>query len=268
MKPSLLAVFAHPDDEVFTGGALAHYAAAGVKVTLVCATKGDAGKVTDPKLEVAGAEELAALRAEELERATGILGLTDVRMLGYGDSGREERVRTGDTRALMNVPLDEVEAKLREIIAETKPQVIVTFDPHGGYGHADHLAVHRATSAAFFSTGHLENAPQRLFFGVTPTENAKAFGEERGLDPFLYGVSDDTVTVSMDVRAYVERKLEALKAHRSQMGPTSRMAQMTSEARTKMEGFFETEYFALGGVRGPLSLPLRGLFDGLGLTAT
>lgn len=263
MNPSLLAVFAHPDDEVFTGGTLAHYAAAGVQVTLVCATKGDAGKVTDPELEVSDSEGLAALRAEELKRATQILGLTDVRLLGYGDSGREERTRTGDTQALMNVPLEEVEARLREVIAEVRPQVIVTFDPHGGYGHADHLAVHRATSAAFFSTGHLESSPKRLFFGVTPLENARAFGEERGIDPLLYGVSDDTVAVRLAVNAYVERKLEALKAHRSQMGPTSRMAQMTSEARAKMQGFFETEYFALGGVRGPLSLPLRGLFDGL-----
>ncbi len=263
MKPALLAIFAHPDDEVFSGGMLAHYAAAGVQVTLVCATKGDAGKVTDPDIQVDGPEALAVVRAEELSRATAILGLSDVRMLGYGDSGREERTRTGDTRALMNVPLEELEARLREIIAEVNPQVIVTFDPHGGYGHADHLAVHRAASAAFFSSGHLEASPKRLFFGVTPSENARAFGEERGLDPLLYGVSDDTVAVRLNVEAYLERKLEALRAHRSQMGPTSRMAQMTSEAKAKIEGFFATEYFALGGLRGPLPLPLEGLFDGL-----
>lgn len=265
MLPSLLAIFAHPDDEVFTGGTLAHYADQGVRVTLVCATKGDAGKVTDPELKVSGPEALAALRAEELRRATGLLGLQDVQMLGYGDSGREERTRTDDTAALMNVPLEEVEEKLRGIIAEVAPQVIVTFDPHGGYGHADHLAVHRATSAAFFSSGHLEHSPKRLFFGVTSLENAKAFGEERGLDPFLYGVSDDTVAVRLDVKAQVDRKMAALAEHRSQMGPTSRMAQLTGEARANMEGFFETESFALGGVRGPLKLPLRGLFDGLEL---
>ncbi len=125
--------------------------------------------------------------------------------------------------------------------------------------------MHRATSAAFFSTGHLDGAPQRLFFGVTPTETARAFGEERGIDPLLYGVSDDTVALKLDVKAHLEKKLAALAAHRSQMGPTSRMAQLTGEARAKMDGFFETEAFALGGVRGPLSLPLRGLFDGLGL---
>lgn len=263
MNPALLAVFAHPDDEVFSGGTLAHYAAQGVRVTLVCATRGDAGKVTDPELKVNGPEELAALRAGELKRATTLLGLDDVRMLGYGDSGREERTRTGDTKALMNVPLAEVEEKLRAIIAEVEPQVIVTFDPHGGYGHADHLVVHRATSAAFFSSGHLKHAPKRLFFGVTPIESAKAFGEERGIDPLLYGVSEDTVAVKMDVKAQIDNKMAALAAHRSQMGPTSRMAQLTGEARKRMEGFFETESFALGGVRGPLSLPLRGLFDGL-----
>lgn len=267
MNASLLAVFAHPDDEVFSGGTLAHYADHGVRVTLVCATQGDAGKVTDPDLidMVKDAADLARLREAELRRSAELLGITELVMLGYGDSGREERTRTGDTQALMNVDLLTVEAKLRDVIGETQPQVIVTFDPHGGYGHADHLAVHRATSAAFFSTGHLKGSPQRLFFGVTPTETARAFGEERGLDPLLYGVSDATVAVSLDVRPQLERKLAALAAHRSQMGPTSRMAQLTTEARAKMDGFFEREAFALGGVRGPLSLPLRGLFDGLGL---
>ena len=265
MTPSLLAVFAHPDDEVFSGGTLAHYASLGVKVTLLCATKGDAGKVTDPELKVSGPEELATLREDELRRSADLLGIQNVVMLGYGDSGREERTRTGDAKALMNVDLAELEAKVREVIAEVQPQVLLTFDPHGGYGHADHLAVHRATSAAFFSTGHLEHAPKRLFFSVSTTEVAKMMGEARGLDPLLYGVSDDTVTVKLDVRDQGEKKQAALKAHRSQMGPTSRMAQMTEEAREKMASFFQTEAFALGGFRGPLNLPLRGLFDGLGM---
>lgn len=265
MEPSLLAVFAHPDDEVFSGGTLAHYAALGVRVTLVCATRGDAGKVTDPELQVTGPDALAALRHGELERSAALLGVAEIVMLGYGDSGREERTRTGDAQALMNVGLLEVEAKLREVIAAVRPQVIVTFDPHGGYGHPDHLAVHRATSAAFFSTGHLDGAPQRLFFGVTPTATARVFGEESGLDPLLYGVSEGTVAVTLEVRAQLEVKLAALAAHRSQMGPTSRMAQLTAKARAELDGFFEREAFALGGVRGPLALPLRGLFDGLGL---
>ncbi len=261
-----MAVFAHPDDEVFSGGALAHYADLGVQVTLVCATKGDAGKVTDPELNVSNPDELAALREAELRRSAVLLGVGELVMLGYGDSGREERIRTGDAQALMNVELTVVEARLREIIARVRPQVLLTFDPHGAYGHADHLAVHRATSAAFFSTGHLEGAPQRLFFAVTPSKTVEqVFSGERDIDPLLYGVSDDTVALTLDVQAKLERKMAALAAHRSQMGPTSRMAQLTSEARSKMDGFFEREAFALGGFRGPLSLPLRGLFDGLGL---
>ena len=78
-------------------------------------------------------------------------------------------------------------------------------------------------------------------------------------------MSDDTVTFTLDVSSYVDKKQAALKVHRSQMGPTSRMAQMTEEARSKMDDFFTKESFALGGFRGPLELPLRGLFDGLGL---
>ena len=266
MSASLLAVYAHPDDEVFTGGVLAHYAALGVSVTLVCVTNGDAGKITDPDIQVNSAEELARLREGELRASADILGVHEVVTLGYGDSGREERTRgPGDAKALANADLLEVEQKIREVIERVRPQVIVTFDPHGAYGHADHLATHRATSAAFFSTGHLEGAPKRLFFGVLTNETAKQIGEERGLDPHVYGVSDDTVTFTLDVSSYVDKKQAALKVHRSQMGPTSRVAQMTEEARANMDDFFTKESFALGGFRGPLELPLKGLFDGLGL---
>lgn len=266
MSASLLAVYAHPDDEVFTGGVLAHYAGLGVRVTLVCVTNGDAGKVTDPELKVASAEDLARVREDELRASAALLGVREVVMLGYGDSGREERTRgPGDARALANADLLEVEGRVREVIGRVRPQVIVTFDPHGAYGHADHLATHRAASAAFFSTGHLDGSPKRLFFGVLTNETAKQLGEERGLDPLLYGVSDDTVAVTLDVSAQVDKKNAALKLHRSQMGPTSRMAQMTAEARAQMADFFTKEAFALGGFRGPLELPLKGLFDGLGL---
>ena len=89
MSASLLAVYAHPDDEVFSGGVLAHYAALGVRVTLVCATKGDAGKVTDPELKVKDAGELARLREGEPRASAELLGVHEVVMLGYGDSGRE-----------------------------------------------------------------------------------------------------------------------------------------------------------------------------------
>lgn len=266
MSASLLAVYAHPDDEVFTGGVLAHYAARGVTVTLVCVTNGDAGKITDPDIKVSSAEDLARLREGELRASADILGVHEVVTLGYGDSGREERTRgPGDAKALANADLFEVEEKIREVIGRVRPQVVLTFDPHGAYGHADHLATHRATSAAFFSSGHLGGAPRRLFFGVLTNETAEQIGKERGLDPLLYGVSDDTVTVTLDVSAQVDQKDAALKAHRSQMGPTSRMAQMTEEARSRMADFFTKESFALGGFRGPLELPLRGLFDGLGL---
>ena len=266
MSASLLAVYAHPDDEVFTGGVLAHYAALGVSITLICVTNGDAGKITDPDIQVNSAEELARLREGELRASAELLGVREVVTLGYGDSGREERTRgPGDARALANADLLEVEQKIREVIERVRPQVIVTFDPHGAYGHADHLATHRATSAAFFSSGHLEGAPKRLFFGVLTNETAKQLGEERGLDPHVYGVSNDTVTFTLDVSGYVDKKQAALKVHRSQMGPTSRMAQMTEAARAKMDDFFTKESFALGGFRGPLGLPLRGLFDGLGL---
>ena len=85
-----MVVLAHPDDEVFSGGVLAHYASLGVEVTLVCATRGDAGKVTDPELRVKNSDELAELREAELRRSVELLDVSELVMLGYGDSGREE----------------------------------------------------------------------------------------------------------------------------------------------------------------------------------
>jgi len=174
-NPTILSVLAHPDDESFgMGGTLALYARRGVSVHLVCATRGEAGEVDPEHLQ--GFESIADLRESELRCAAGILGLKSVHFLGYRDSGMLGSPANQHPDALVNAPLDEVAAKITHLIREIKPQVILTFDPIGGYRHPDHIAIHKATVRAFelagdpdFSTGGLPAyQPQKLYFHTIP----------------------------------------------------------------------------------------------------
>lgn len=263
--PTLMAIFAHPDDEAFgSGGTLTHYARRGVRVQLVCATRGEAGKITVPGMTV---ENLGQQREQELRDACRALEISDPLFLDYHDSGRYERTRHDDPNALMNVnPLD-AELKIRTLIERYEPQVLLTFDPHGGYGHVDHLQIHRATSAAFFSTGALSyGGPRRLFFTALTAENAQRLSRlGQNLDPQIYAVSEDTVAVQMNVQPYAENKKAALAAHGTQMGEQSIMGRMTPEERAHMEeNMLGRERFSIGGTRTTIPhLPLRGFFDGL-----
>jgi N-acetyl-1-D-myo-inositol-2-amino-2-deoxy-alpha-D-glucopyranoside deacetylase len=152
---------AHPDDEIFHGGVLAHLSDRGVRVTLACGTDGEAGK---PHRSMGPVEDLGALRADELRLSCARLGIEEPVRLGFHDSARKDRQRHDDPHALANVDMLDVEAAIRGIITDVKPHVIFTFDPHGGYYHPDHVAIHRATTAAFFTSGAMgDQAPERLF---------------------------------------------------------------------------------------------------------
>ncbi|PYE50419.1 PIG-L deacetylase family protein [Deinococcus yavapaiensis] len=263
-QPSLLAVFAHPDDEALRcGGTLAHYAAQGARITLVCATRGEAGRVTDPSL--GHVEDVAALREQELKDACAHLGIGEPVFLGYHDSGRGERLRRDDPLATINVDLWEIEARILEVIARVQPHVMLTFDPHGIYGHPDHLIVHRAATAAFYSSGCLEKPVQRLYYTAqTRSEMQRmqgSLGVLAGLDPDTYGVSDCTVAVRVGVSRYAPQKRRALYAHRTQTGPLSTLGTMPDEVT---KNAYEYETFSLGGSRTTVPrYPLRGFFDGL-----
>src|SRR5258707_14191636 len=127
---SLLIVLAHPDDELFHAGVLAHLSDRGVRVTLACATDGEAGK---PHPSVGPVADLGALRVEELRLSCKRLGIEEPVLLRFHDSARKERLRRDDPHALANVDMVDVEGAVRGIIADVKPQVVVTFEPHGGY---------------------------------------------------------------------------------------------------------------------------------------
>jgi N-acetyl-1-D-myo-inositol-2-amino-2-deoxy-alpha-D-glucopyranoside deacetylase len=272
-SPSLLVVVAHPDDEIFHAGVLAHLSQRGVRVTLVCATDGEAGKAHP---SVGAVDDLGALRAQELERSCERLGIEPPIRLRFHDSARKERQRHDDPHALANVDMLDVEAAIRRIIADVKPHVVLTFEPHGGYYHPDHVAIQRAVTAAFFSSGVLGvEAPERLFYAtmlrdvfVRLAEASRGRGIVDGLDPELFAAMPEMVAVSFDATAYLDQKLLALTAHQSAFGVTPAMLRDPPEAVAPLLRAFrpvlEREVFFLGGARGVIPRwPLRDFFDGL-----
>jgi N-acetyl-1-D-myo-inositol-2-amino-2-deoxy-alpha-D-glucopyranoside deacetylase len=272
-RASLLVVVAHPDDEIFHGGVLAHLSERGVRVTIACATHGEAGK---PHPSIGPVDDLGALRVEELRLSCARLGIEEPVLLAFHDSARKERQRHDDPHALANVDMLDVEAVIRGITADVKPHVIVTFEPHGWYYHPDHLAIQRATTAAFFSSGVLgDEAPHRLFYATMRSDVFRVFAEASrgrgiidGLDADVFATAPQMIAVSFDASRYLERKLFALTAHRSAFGvtpdmlasPPDRIAQMLRAFRPVLE----REVFVLGGARGPIRRwPLPDFFDGL-----
>lgn len=271
--PSLLAVLAHPDDEIFHGGVLAHLSDRGVRVTLVCATDGEAGK---PHPSVGPVEDLGALRVAELKLSCERLGLEPPVLLRFHDSARKERQRHDDPHALANVDMLDVEAALRGVIADIKPHVILTFEPHGGYYHPDHVAIQRAATAAFFSSGVLgDEAPDRLFYATMLRDVFARFADASrgrgiidGLDPDVFAAAPQMVAVFFDASEYLERKFLALTAHQSAFGVTPAMlADPPQHVAGMLRAFrpvLQREVFLLGGSRGPVPRwPLSDFFDGL-----
>ena len=175
MQQTLLALFAHPDDEAFgTGGTLSQYAAAGADVTLVCTTRGEVGEIA----EGTGAtpETLGEVREAELRCAAETVGVRELIFLGYRDSGMAGTPENADPRAYVNAPADEVVPRLVGIIRRVRPQVVITFEPNGGYGHPDHIAIHHHTVAAFHAAADAARYPEqgpawqapRLFYTAIP----------------------------------------------------------------------------------------------------
>lgn len=212
---SILAVTAHPSDEVFNFGAtLAHYAQQGVKVTLACATRGEGRGGPDR-------QRMEEQREGELRDACAILGLQPPVFLGYHDSGGLGAEHDGDPLALVNAPVMEVEARIREVIEREKPQIVLTFDPRGGNGHPDKLRVYQAVSAAFQFSGQLSLPPERLFLvarSLTFMEGlvAMSTGPWVNLDARLYATDESSMAARIDTRGQRATVMAAARAHASQ----------------------------------------------------
>ncbi|MGM1060114.1 N-acetyl-1-D-myo-inositol-2-amino-2-deoxy-alpha-D-glucopyranoside deacetylase [Saccharothrix sp. Mg75] len=227
--PRLMLVHAHPDDEsLWTGGTIARYAAMGVHVTVVTCTLGEEGEIIPPALrELAAdaADQLGGYRVAELRSACAALGVTDHRFLGgigrWRDSGMAGVAANSHPRAFAQGSPDEQVEALGEIIASVKPQVVVTYDAFGGYGHPDHVRAHEITTAAAVDV-------DRVFHAVTSraavTEGiAKLAGfadlpwrlPEEGELPTT---DDAEITTVVDVSEHLVAKLRALRAHSTQVG--------------------------------------------------
>ncbi|HET9914462.1 MAG TPA: PIG-L family deacetylase [Anaerolineales bacterium] len=239
MSKTILAVLAHPDDESFgLGGTLALYAQKGYDTYLVCATRGEVGMVDDEHLN--GFRDIAELRTAELERAAKILGLKDVYFLGYRDSGMPGTEENKHPDAQINHSVDEVAGKVIKYIRELKPDVVLTFDPIGGYRHPDHIHIHQATVLAFEKADdasfHPEAGspfkPRALYYQVFPRSFLKWMTRLMplfGKDPTKWGTNGDInlkelaevdfpVHVRVNITPVAEIKREAGAQHASQGG--------------------------------------------------
>lgn len=247
MTKTILAVLAHPDDESFgLGGTLALYAQKGYDTYYVCATRGEAGTV-DPE-HLNGYKDTAELRTEELMRAAKHLGLKGVFFLGYRDSGMPGSEDNRHPDAQINHSVDEVAGRIVKYIRELKPEVVLTFDPIGGYKHPDHIHVHQATKLAFERADdpsfHPEAGvpfnPQALYYQVFPRGFLKWMTRLMplvGKDPRKWGRNGDIdlkdlaevdfpVHVRLDISPVAEIKREAGAQHVSQGGVGMRQGLM------------------------------------------
>lgn len=254
----LLAIFAHPDDETFgLGGTMARYAARGVPVTMLCATRGEVGEISPGT--GATPDTLGRFREEELRVAMAMLGVTDVRMLGFRDSGMRGTPENDDPRALVKAHPEAVTHMLVRTIRELRPAVVATWDESGGYGHPDHVAIHYQATAAFHAAGDAAKYPtagdpwqaQRLFYTAIPMrEFGRVMEEMRAAGVDVPSIAEDGNAMAelprvepnciIDVADLVELKERAMLAHRTQISDMDPFMRMPVELRHR---FFGREYF-------------------------
>jgi N-acetyl-1-D-myo-inositol-2-amino-2-deoxy-alpha-D-glucopyranoside deacetylase len=235
----LLLVHAHPDDESISNGAtMAKYVAEGAKVTLVTCTRGEEGEVLIPELaHLASTQDdnLGEHRIKELAVAMKELGVTDHRFLGnYRDSGMMGTESNNRPDTFWQADLDDAAGLLVKIIREVKPQVLITYDEFGGYGHPDHIKAQRVAMraselAANSSFGEGEAwSISKIYWNTMPKsvveegmkklkEQGSSFFGTDNIDELPFVKPDELTTAVIDGTKYVDRKMAALAAHKSQI---------------------------------------------------
>lgn len=233
----LLFALAHPDDEAFgSGGLITKYVKEGVEVYYALGTDGAKGTIAPEFLEKYGS--VRATRLAEMDCAAKTLGFKDVFHLGYGDSGMMGSADNDDPACLWQADETEVTAKLVKIMREIRPEVVVTFDPYGGYGHPDHIFMHRVTTRAFHAANdpaQFEGTPyqpQKLYYSVFPRSLVRLFilsMRLKGQDPRRAGTNQDLdmvavlenglpITTKVDIAAFFDDWDRASACHASQGG--------------------------------------------------
>ncbi|TFV78436.1 N-acetyl-1-D-myo-inositol-2-amino-2-deoxy-alpha-D-glucopyranoside deacetylase [Blastococcus sp. CT_GayMR19] len=291
MTPSrrLLLVHAHPDDETINSGAtMARYVAEGASVTLLTCTLGEEGEVLVPELAQLAADQadqLGGYRIWELRGAMDALGVTDSRFLGgpgrYRDSGMIGTPANENPRAFWNADLDEAVAHAVDVVREVRPQVLVTYDENGGYGHPDHIQAHRVAMAAVEAAADAAYRPEL----GKPWEVAKVYWccvprtvLQHGIDALAevgesffegvtdaadlpFAVDDEDVTAAVDGKAHVAQKHAAMRAHPTQIlvdGPFFALSNRLGQEVLAVEHFRLVK-----GQRGPAGSSPQGWEDDL-----
>ena len=285
----MLLVHAHPDDEsIGTGATMAKYAAEGARVTLVTCTLGELGEVIPPELKHLAANAdggLGEYRIGELAAACAALGVTDHRFLGgpgrWRDSGMMGEPSNDTPGCFWQADLDEAAGELLKVVREVSPQVLISYDDNGFYGHPDHIQAHRVawrafeladgTVAKFYATAVPRSvlaAGIEAVRGREPSENAPGgadFTQVESVDDLPFGVPDEVVTTEIDATAYLDQKVAAMRAHATQIAVDSPFFAFSDNVGQRA---FGREYYTLvAGPRGRGSGPYdreSDLFAGLG----
>jgi N-acetyl-1-D-myo-inositol-2-amino-2-deoxy-alpha-D-glucopyranoside deacetylase len=265
----MLLVHAHPDDETIgTGATMAHYAAAGVPVTLVTCTLGEEGEIHVP--ELAGlaadqADQLGGYRIGELAAACAALGVGDHRFLGgagrYRDSGMMDTPANRHPRCFWLADLDQAAGHLVEVMGEVRPRVLVTYDPNGFYGHPDHIQAHRVAMQAAELATSKGFGPDKIYWTAVPKSVLAAgmeqfagsadnpFVEAGHVDDLPFGTPDAEISARIEAPASRAAKAAAVAAHATQIPPESWLRTLAGEFGGD---FLAVEFFQLvSGHRGP-----------------
>ena len=233
----LLLVHAHPDDETINNGVtMAKYAASGAQVTLVTCTRGEEGEVLVTELANLASDKddkLGEHREVELKDAMAQLGINDFRFLGapnkkWRDSGMMGTTQNDRGDVFWQADLDEASHELVKIILETKPQVLITYDEFGGYGHPDHIKAHRVAMRAAELAAEQGWQISKIYWNTMPRsviqmgiEKMKEVGSDffgaESADDLPFAKPDELVTTVVNAPEYVPQKLEAMKAHATQI---------------------------------------------------
>lgn len=277
----LLSIHAHPDDEASKGAGTVHrYHQAGARAVLVCCTGGEAGDILNPSMDTPEIRaRLHEVRLEELATSAEIIGYDDIVMLGYRDSGMPDTPENADPRCFARAPLAEAVGRLVAIIRRERPQVVLTYgDDQSGYPHPDHLRVHEVSMAAIPAAADPEQHPEagpawsvpKVYWSVWSRRRLEAthqafldaemdspFSEEW----FARQSQDHRITTTIDVDGLYAVRTGALRAHATQVDPTSPFWFGLPEDVAATIHPFEDYIRALSTVDAPL--PEDDLFAGL-----